>query len=120
MKLLKILLLLISFLSVSHASFYSGKKDYCIEDYYFQDGKFYYLKSRTGEWNSDTANGSGNKIVKNYIYNADDDTCRPDISKYYGMTEEQFNFLLALCGLIFGGVFLFFTVDAFVKVGGKK
>jgi hypothetical protein len=120
MKNLKILLLLISFLSVSEASYYSGKTDHCIEDYYFKKGTFYYLKSRTGNWNTNTANGSGNQIIKNYIYDSVNDTCKPDINKYYGMTEEQFNFLLGLCGLIFGAVFLFFTVDAFVKVGGKK
>lgn len=120
MKNLKILLLLISFLSVSNASMYSGKNDFCIEDYYFKNGKFYYLKSRTGNWNSITSNGGGNKIVYDYIYDSEDDTCRPAGVNNLGLLPTQFNFLLALCGLIFGAVFLFFTVDAFVRVGGRK
>ena len=44
--------------------------------------------------------------------------CRPE-SNLLGMNAVDYNFLLGLCGLIFGAVFLFFTVDAFVKVGKK-
>jgi hypothetical protein len=122
MKNLLIILSLLLFISISNlsASMYSGKDDFCIEDYYFKNGTFYYLKSRTGNWNSNTANGGGNKIEYDFNYDADNDVCSPVGVNSLGLKPTEYNFLLALCGLIFGAVFMFFTVQAFTNVGGKK
>ena len=120
MKYFKIILLLISFQSISSASMYLDKKNVCIEDYYTKLGRFYYLKSRTNRWNSTTTKNYSATILPNYIYDANTSECRPDLSTYYGVNPLQFNFLLGLIGVIFGAVFMFFTINAFVTVGGKK
>jgi len=57
-------------------------------------------------------------IQDGFIYDPIDGSCI--LSNPSGMDSKQFNFLLCLIGVIIGAVFMFFTINAFVNVGGKK
>jgi len=57
-------------------------------------------------------------IQDGFIYDSIDGSCI--LSNPSGMDSKQFNFLLGLIGVIIGAVFMFFTINAFVNVGGKK
>lgn len=37
-----------------------------------------------------------------------------------GLLDEDFNFLMALSGSLFGFVFLYFSIKIFINVGGKR
>ena len=92
----------------------------CIENFYYKNAYIYYQRSSNLSWYSTSEDHTSDHIKYNFVYDSDNDTCSPAGVNSLGLLPTQFNFLLALCGLIFGAVFLFFTVDAFVKVGGKK
>ncbi|MDD2790039.1 MAG: hypothetical protein PHU40_05165 [Sulfurimonas sp.] len=120
MKFFKILLLLITFQSVSSASYLLDANSYCIEDYYSRLGSFYYLRSDNNTWYATTTDKYAQTVIPNYTFSSSDNSCRPDFSTKLGMTIEQFNFLLGLIGVIFGGVFMYFSIQAFMAVGGKR
>jgi hypothetical protein len=116
MKYLTIIFLTISFLN---ASMLMDSNTLCIEDYYTKDGKFHYQKSIDLAWYSVNLNDLGSTVLHNFTYDSVNNICYPDVINTLGLDSTQYNFLLGLCGLIFGAVFLFFTVEAFVKVGKK-
>jgi len=126
MKYLTIIFLSISFLN---ASMYLDTKNVCIEDFYSQNNVFYYLQSSNNLWYdvSIVETSQGTKGINNvatlqhgFIYDSINNLCLPPSSYSLGLKDTQFNFLLGLIGVIFGGVFLFFSVEAFVKVGGRR
>lgn len=118
MKYLLILLFNISLLNGS----YLLDKNYplCIEDYYYKGGSMFYLRSSDNTWYSTSEDHISRFVYSDYTFDSLSGNCIPSAIKIMGIDSSLFNFLLALCGLIFGAVFLFFTVDAFVKVGSKK
>jgi len=122
MRYLKVIMFLL-FLSVSSLSAntkitaYLDKKNCCIDDYYTQNGKFYYLKSRTGQWNSTSYSNYSYTIIPYYIYDDSDDTCRPIISKVTGIDGYVYMSLMALAGLLFGFIILYFSISLFMKIG---
>lgn len=121
MKYLKILLLIISFSSISSASFLLDKNSpVCIEDYYEKNSRIHYQKSDTLKWSSSSEDHSFRNILSGYEYDLTTDRCNMGFALKNGLTYEQFNFLLSFIGLIFGGIFMYFTVHIFVAVGGKK
>lgn len=120
MKYLKILLLLMTFSSVSNADYLLDSKNICILDFYTKGNKFYYLKSKDEQWYSTTTKNYGSSVLIGYSYWNDVDECHPKDWLILGMDVKDFNFLMALIGVIFGGIFMFFTVEAFTKVGGKR
>ena len=121
MKYLKILLLIISFSSVSNASFMLDQVDRCIEDWYSENGTFYYYRSDSpNTLRTYTTNKTHWRILSGYEYDITTDRCQPTWAKKNGLNNEQFNFLLALIGIIFGSIFMFFSTQAFTNVGGKK
>ena len=120
MKYFKILLLVITFSSVSNASMLYGAKNICIEYYYIAWHQVVYMESGWNDLQANADLGTVSTIQPNYIFDVNTRECRPDLSTYMGVNPLQFNFLLGLIGIIFGAVFMFFTVDAFIKVGGKR
>lgn len=121
MKYLKTLTFII-FLNIStlNASMLLDANGYCIEDFYIKNGSFYYLRSDNNTWYSTTTDNYTLKVVPNFIYQASDQTCRPNTAYILGMTQDGFHFLMALMGLIFGATFMFFTTQIFTNVGGKR
>lgn len=120
MKYLKTLVFII-FLNVSlNASMLYDGIDYCIEDFYSKAGSFYYLRSDNNTWYSTTTDNQVVKILPNFIYDSATQECRPNAAYILGMQETEYNFLLGLMGLIFGAVFMFFTTQIFINVGGKR
>lgn len=120
MKYFKIIFLLILFSSALNASFYLGQRNYCIDDFYSKDGNFYYLKTSNSTWYYTTEKIDVNQIIPSFVYDTNSLTCNPPAFLILGMDIKDFNFLLGLIGLIFGGVFMFFTTQAFMFVGGRR
>ena len=89
----------------------------CIEDYYVQAGKLYYLKSSNNKWGST----SSDKLVKEIHagYKFEDGKCIPDPVTVLGMDYKDFNFLLGLVGVLFGFTVLWFSIISFVNVGRR-
>ncbi|MCX6077030.1 MAG: hypothetical protein NTW78_09140 [Campylobacterales bacterium] len=120
MKYFKSLFLVIIFSNVLNASMLYDAQSICIENFYTSAGRLYYQQSSNLQWVSTTTDKTVQNILPNYIYQSSDNTCRPNLSYILGMDIKDFNFLLGLIGVIIGGIFMFFTIDAFIKVGGKK
>jgi len=104
----------------SPASMLLGANSYCIEDFYIKTGSFYYLRSDNNTWYSTTNDTWSATVKPNYIYDSSTKQCNPNMSYILGMQETEFNFLLGFMGLIFGAVFMFFTTQIFISVGGKR
>ena len=119
MKYFKVLSVLI-FLNVSafaYPAYLLSDRNYCADEYYYSFNKLYFLKSNNQTWYSVTS--LGEQIIDGYDFDSNTSTCRP-ASLIYGMEATQFYFLLGLIGVIFGAVFMFFTINTFVNVGGKR
>lgn len=120
MKNLKILIILL-FLSISlNASMLLDSQYRCIESFYIKNGSFYYLRSDNNTWYSTTTKNYTNSVKPNFIYDVSTQQCNPNLSYILGMQETEYNFLLGIVGLIFGAVFMFFVVQNFIYVGGRK
>lgn len=120
MKLFQILFLLITFQSVSFSSMLLSEAGFCIEEYYVESGSFYYLRSDNLSWYSSISKSAVSSIYQDYNFDGSTLRCTPSISYILGMKETDFNFLLGLMGVIFGGLFMFFTTQIFMIAGGKK
>jgi hypothetical protein len=120
MKYFKNLFFIIVFSNVLHGAYLNDNINLCIDDYYVASGKFNYLVSGATAWSSVTTKGLMSGIYDGYEYDAVNKTCKKNPALMLGMDTKDFYFLLALIGVIFGGVFMFFSIHAFVAVGGKK
>lgn len=121
MQFFKILLLVITFQSVAFSSYLLDKNTpICIEDFYYKSSRIYFLKSKNDSWASTTEDHTSDHIIFGYVYDADNDICKPDEWLILGMDVKDYNFLLGLIGVIVGGVFMFFTIQIFMMVGGRK
>lgn len=121
MKYFKVLSVLI-FLNVSafaYPAYLLSDRNYCVDEYYYSYNKFYFLKSNNQTWYSVTTLGEGDTIIDGYDFDSNTSTCRP-ASLIYGMEVTQFYFLMGLIGVIFGAVFMFFTAQIFIMVGGRR
>lgn len=113
------LFLLLNLSSSLSASMMLDGTYYCIEDFYVQNGRFYYLRSDNNTWYSTTTKSYADKVLSGYVYESDTNKCVPDASLMLGMNQEGFHFLMALIGLIFGAVFMFFVIKISLRVGGR-
>jgi len=121
MKLFQILFLLITFQSVSFSSYLLDKNTpICIEDFYYKSSRIYFQKSSNLKWSSTSEDHTSDHLRIGYVYDSTNKICKPDVNLILGMDIKDFNFLLGLIGVIFGSVFMFFTIQAFITVGGKK
>ncbi len=117
-KILLLLLLLSNFLNAS--MLLDKNTPVCIEDYYIKNGSLYYLKSENNNWVSTDTNKLVQYIYYGYSYNSDNGKCEPQQYNILGISPMQWNFLTALTGLLFGFVFMFFTIELFTKVGARR
>ncbi|MBE0515514.1 hypothetical protein [Sulfurimonas sp.] len=119
MKYLISLLFTINFLN---ASMLLDSKNICIDDFYYTTNQFNYLDSKTQTWfYFDSTNINLSKsIIPNFIYDIASDKCSPNSAFILGMQETEYNFLLGIVGLILGAVFMFFTIQIFITVGGRR
>lgn len=97
-----------------------GANSYCIEDFYIKNGSFYYQRTDNLNWYTTTSKTYTSSILPNFIYNDQTQECKPNKAYILGMQETEYSFLLGFIGLVFGAVFMFFTVQIFIAVGGKK
>lgn len=118
---MKYLIILFFATKLLTASMLLGATGYCIEDFYIKKGSFYYLRSDNQNWvkvQDDTTYIT--TIIPNFIYDSSTKRCNPNHSYILGMQPTEYNFLLGFIGLVFGAVFMFFTTQIFINVGGRK
>jgi len=131
MRNFKILLLLIAFSSISSAEIIHNmvlvdNKNICIySDYYY----IYNKKSKKNIFNFRATNNkrysikytrNQNNLFSGFVYDTKTRICKPDSWLIMGMDSKDFNFLLGLMGVFFGFSFMFFTIQTFITVGGKR
>lgn len=94
----------------------------CIyNDYYNKDSKFYYHEpSDPDTWHSTRSDGYSSTIIHSYTYDDNTSECFPQPWTKLGLTAEDFNFLNALIGLLFGFFMLVAVSYLFMTAGGKK
>ena len=122
-KYLFFILILSSFLNadiVHNVSMLSYKNKCIYNNYYNKDGKFYYEYVDNNKSYSTTSKRYLPSVVDGYKFDTNTSVCSPEAWRVLGMTIEDFNFLNALVGLLFGFVFMIFTIYLFVTVGGKR
>jgi hypothetical protein len=111
-----IFVLLISF-SLADASILLDKSNpICIDDYYFKNNRLFYLTSKDQKWKKSTDDNLAQQIHFGYDYDSTNDICKP--SPYFidlGLTYFDFNFLMALSGLLFS--FLIFWLLSSFMIG---
>jgi len=118
---MKIIISLFFLSNLLFSAYYLDKKNVCIDAFFIKDYEFYYKESATSQWYNTTETNMVSTILSNFVYDADSvSPCSPNLSYMLGIDIKDFNFLLALVGVIFGGVFMFFTLKIFYDVGGKK
>jgi len=114
MKKIIFILLITIFSSLSlNADMLFGNNDYCIDEYYYQNGSLYYKRSKNQHWYKVTSNNRQAKIYYGFEYNSTSNKCLPDItSQTLGMSYSEYKFLMALSGLLigFGIYFGFITI----------
>jgi len=118
----KILFLLVLSTLTLNASIYYGAKNLCIDDYYINvtNEKFCFQTSNDGNWNCTSVKNQVETLIPNYIYDQDSGYCRPNTALYFGLEQTQFNFLMALSGLLVGLIILVSSVFLVFNVGGKR
>jgi len=116
MKLLLLTMFTFSFLNADYLMLYKGT-NYCIKSYTILDSTPT-IKVVLSSDNS-TANISLNpinNIFNGYVYDNVLRSCNFDVtSQALGITYNQYNFLYALLGVIFGSIFLFFFIHMIVR-----
>lgn len=85
----------------------------CIEDYYVQSGELFYLKSSSNTWGSTTSNKLVEFIYPNYYYDSVNNICSPSSATVLGLSTNDFNFLMALSGIIFSSI-IFLVIAIFL------
>jgi len=123
-KLLFSFLLLSSFLNADIVYNVSllGTKNKCIfNDYYVKNGRFYYrYLTSPYTWRSTTSKKYNAYLTSGYQFDNNNSVCEPEHWLIAGMNVQDWHFLEALTGLLFGFVFMIFTIYLFVTVGGKR
>lgn len=106
MKILVFLFLLISFVNSSNLLYLEKKNNkgvqtYCIDDDYYYDRNRMYFYDLKANYERSIATTSFQKIavIGGYELNTYND-CIFDESKYYGLTYEQYNYLMAFYGIV--------------------
>lgn len=119
MKNLKILLLLITFSSISNADIIRNvlldtNEDICIYDNFYIYDEEYHAQTIGGDlYQGGTADIP--MILSGYKYDTDTQICSREDYKILGLEENDFNFLMALSGLLFS--FVIFFILALFLVG---
>jgi len=116
-----LLLNLFSAFSVLNASILLDKDTpYCIEDFYYKNGKLHYLRSSNNRWYTTGENNIAGFLHPGYKYDSDSDSCLPEPYAILGMSAMDFHFLMALSGLLFGFVVFVVSIYLFMNAGREK
>ena len=123
-KLTFLLLFLSSFLNaeITHDVLLLDKKNKCIyNDYYNSNSKFYYrYLTSPNTQRSTTYTNYSLSLISGYQFDTDTNICKPEPWLILGMDIKDWHFLNALIGLLFGFVFMIFTIYLFIQVGSRK
>jgi hypothetical protein len=117
----KIIFVLLFSMSLNASMLLDKNTPICIEDYYVQNGTFYYKDSSSLNWFS-VANEYhlSTFINEGFIYDSQNDICYPDNSTILGLKQFDYNLLLAFTGVLFGFVILVFSIFSVINLGGRK
>jgi len=122
-KILFSLLLLSSFLNadiIHNVSMLSYKNKCIYNDYYTKRGRFYYHYVYSDRKYSTTSKKYLPSIIDGYQFDNNTSVCSPESWLILGMNVKDWHFLEALTGLLFGFVFMIFTIYIFTQVGTKR
>ena len=109
---------LASLLNASYLLDQSSSNHFCIENYYFQNNNLVYLKSIDQNWYSSS---SYYLITNGFDYNASSNKCDLiPILKDSGLTYDNYNYLMALLGLLTGFIFLFMASYLVIEIAYKR
>jgi len=101
----RILFLLIFLTSFSFS--YGIYNEYCIEDYYFKGGRFYFKRVDKNFYNSASFFYKYRFFEGGYDYNSSSKKCyKKPLLKELELSNTDFNFLMAFLGLLIGFSFL--------------
>jgi hypothetical protein len=97
-----------------NASILYKNKNYCIEDYYYKNGDFYYLKTSDDKWHSTSI--KNDDLEYGYYYDDDNETCEYNKTfKALKVTYFDYYFLWGLSGVLIGFAVLIGFIIAVVK-----
>jgi len=122
-KLLFFILLFSSFLNADilhNVSMLSYKNKCIYNNYYNKGGRFYYQFVDNNKSYSTSSRNYLPSLINGYKFDTNTSVCSPEAWRILGMTIEDYHFLEALTGLLFGFTFMIFTIYLFVTVGGKR
>ncbi len=123
-KILLISLLLSSFLSadiLTNVSLLDTKNKCIFNDYYNKGGNFYYRYCTSkNTQRSTTTKKYTSYIIPGYQFDINTSVCSPQNWLILGMDVKDWHFLEALTGLLFGVVFMIFTIILFMQAGKEK
>ena len=102
------------FLVMANASILYKNKNYCIEDFYYKNGRFYYLRSKNNRWYSTST--KKNILEFGYVYNEDNKTCEYNQTlKELHLSYFDYYFLWGLAGVLIGFSVLIGFILALIK-----
>ena len=111
---MKFLLMLSAIYTLSNASYALGKKNYCIEDYFLDNGTFYYLKSDGMEWKHTTSKTYLATVENGWEYNTTNGNCyRKQVLVDLGIDWNTYNALMAFSAILFA-IIVFYVLATFL------
>lgn len=123
-KIIFLLLFSISFLKAEPITAING---YCVDNYYYNGSTVYYLVSNNHFGTNYQATSFSSNVYYQILLNEGKYTLNENgacvlktvsTTNYYGMTKEQFTFLMSLTGSLCGFTFLFFA--CFLAIGFER
>ena len=101
--------------SLSYSSMMLGKKNFCIEDYFVDNGTLYYLKSDGLDWKSTTSKTYTATIQNGWDYNTTNGNCyrKPQLVDL-GIDYNTYNMLLAITAILFSSIVFFVIASTLV------
>ena len=118
-KLLKIVSLLIILESFSFSAYLYSNEHKCIDSYYYQSGRFYYVYSDDNTTLRDTGYSNRN-VFSGYVYDLENNICKKKpILEDLQIDNNTYYMLLGLVAVLVGFTFLFFGIYIAVDVAKK-
>jgi len=116
---MRYLLLVLISLNILNAAYLWKEKNMCIDYYYFKDTNLYYKPSDSDdEYSTYRTNQT---FLPGYEYNSSNNHCQiPSYIQELSIQPDEYNFLLALSGVLAGFTFLFFSIYIFVDIVKKE
>lgn len=111
--------MIISLTALLDAAYLYKDRNKCVDDYWFSNGTLYYVLSSSPDQLSQTTN-KNQTFESGYEYNSTTEICsKKKVLRQLQITNEHYQFLLALIGALSGIVFLFFSIYIAVEVAKK-